>query len=79
VTTQLAILEVLELADGHLLPERVLVADTERLLGRRVGATEIVAEAGKLEGRGQILSVNNEDMGKRYKITDEGRARLRGA
>jgi hypothetical protein len=76
MTTQLGILTVLEMCGEHLLPEMVLVADTERLLGRKIGSTEILREAEKLEGRRQIITVNSEDKGRQYRITDLGRARL---
>ena len=77
MTIERAILETLgELTDDKLLPEKSLVFHVNARLSQDATTTAIRTAAGHLEGRGQILAIDHEDKGRRYQITDQGRARL---
>ncbi len=74
---QRAILKVLDDCDPYLLPESSLLDAVNLKLGRRLTLGTLQDEAGKLEGLRHVLSVESADRGTQWKITDNGKARLR--
>ena len=76
MSLEFAILTALSMCGDYLEPEPALHAGVNRLLGRRPTLTELRAACGKLEASQQILALDHPDNGRRYKITDNGRARL---
>ena len=77
MTTERAILEALgELSDGQLLPEKSLVFHANNRLAQDATTTAIRTAACHLETSGHLLALDHPDKGRRYQITDKGRARL---
>ena len=76
MTTERAILDSLAGADGHLMPEKSLEFYANNRLTPEVPLTAIRAAAIILEARGEIVVIDHRDKGRRYQITDAGRARL---
>lgn len=76
MTIERAILESLNDAGDYLLPEPSLVFHVNARLAPAATTTAIRAAADQLETRGQLVAFDHEDKGRRYQITDKGRARL---
>ncbi len=72
----LALLEALGDASPYLVPERTLFADLCNRLARPPTRTEFSALLADQEGRKRILSQRNEEGELKWKITDNGLARL---
>lgn len=75
---QLEILLVLRDAGDHLMPQSTLVSNL-RLRDCGESLAEINGVLRDLEGRDQIHGVHNPDAGNKWKISDEGKIRLREA
>lgn len=73
---ELLILKCLGNVEPRLMPESALVSDMRLLAGRMVPKGEIDLKLRSLEGAGQIVGVENRDLGNQWKITDAGKARL---
>lgn len=73
---ELLILKCLANVEPRLMPEGVLLGDVRAYLQRAVPKGEIDLKLRSLESAGQIVGVENRDLGNQWKITDAGKARL---
>ena len=72
----LALLQALADSSPYLVPERTLYADVCNRLALAPTRTEFSALLADQEGRKRILSQRSEDGDLKWKITDNGHARL---
>jgi hypothetical protein len=72
----IAILQSLDDCAPFLMPERSLFADTSNRLPEPITLTEFRTALQDLESKRRILSQRDEDRNLKWKITDNGQARL---
>lgn len=72
----LALLQALADVGDYLLPEKTLFADVNIRVAKPITHTDFRALLAECEEKRRIISVPGED-GVKWKITDNGRARLR--
>ncbi len=75
-TYLIALFSSLDSAGGYLLPEKVLFADMNALLSTCITSTECRQLLHEQELKQQIVSQRDEFNTLKWKITDNGRARL---
>jgi hypothetical protein len=71
-----AILQSLKDAHPFLLPEQSLFADANLRLAHAISMTEFRGALHELETNQRVVSVRDEDKNLKWKITDNGLARL---
>ena len=71
------ILESVEMGNGRLMPERVICADVRRALGDEITDAVVLENIKTLKDVGELEGSNDRDLGKRWRLTDEGKLRLR--
>jgi hypothetical protein len=73
---RVAILSALKDVGNYLLPQTTLFADVSIRLGQPITHTEFRELLCDAEAKGRVVSVRDEDGTLKWKITDNGRARL---
>ncbi len=75
------ILKKLDDADGYLVPADALAAAVSLSVPRHQRPTEkaFSAALAKLVRSGHVIEVDNPDIGKQYRLTDDGIARVKAA
>lgn len=76
MTLEISILVALRNVHPRMLPEAALRGDAGAMAGEAVTAADCQAKCRKLEAKGQVIGVSNEDTGAKWKITADGIARL---
>lgn len=73
---ELEILECLDMAGDRLTPERVIFSDVRRAVGEDVPDADIKRGIKRLQNKGHVIGSAHQDLGNRWKNTDEGKVRL---
>tara|TARA_R110001599_G_scaffold351854_1_gene584913 strand:+ start:486 stop:728 length:243 start_codon:yes stop_codon:yes gene_type:complete len=74
---EIEILDSLDMGNGRLMPERVICADVRRALGDDITDSTVKENIKTLDDLNEIESSNDRDLGKRWRLTAEGKLRLR--
>jgi hypothetical protein len=72
-----SILEVLVDLAGHLTTCSAVQSHVGLSTGKPETLGDVTAALQALERKGQVIGIDHEDYGHRWRITDEGKARLR--
>lgn len=73
---ELVILAVLAEAAGYLLPLKTVIASVRLRSNPPPKDAEILKALAALDGKGHVLRVENADTGAKYRLADDGKARL---
>lgn len=74
---EIEILDSIDMGNGRLMPERVICADVRRALGDDITDEVVLKNIKTMKDLGQLEGSNDRDLGKRWRLTAEGKLRLR--